>query len=394
MTILPNITVKKVRGLEWHESVQSSSCFAHCLLVKSRNKIELIEQGEIDSFEDFVKEVKTDIPLVLNVTGKGILAKIIAGNVEASEQTLQMLLPHAALNDFYIQVVPLENYSLVSIVRRTKVDDILKRLTENKYRVIDLIIGINSLPVLAPILEETSLMNRDYFLSLIPEIYLEKNLDKSVNYTFGDNKISEKQISSLGAAWSIWFPTEGMSTVKPSLLQGKIEEERQRRMFKLIGTFALVFFFLSLAINLVVFQKLTKEVATLQQKTFVNKGFLRQMDSLNQELAIKEQLAESTGIKKASRITFFADKIAETVPNDIKLKVMAINENTKKVKAKKRIVFADNEIRIAGNSKTTSELNDWINELEKLDFTSRVGLINYTGSGKQKGEFEINITVK
>ena len=109
----------------------------------------------------------------------------------------------------------------------------------------------------------------------------------------------------------------------------------------------------------------------------------------------KNAFIEMSGLKNASRVSFYADRIAMDLPEKIRLIELNVNPLEKKIKTGEPIVFGHNNIVVKGNSKRSSDLNNWILILKQNDWVSDILVINYQQENPlEPGVFEIKISVK
>src|ERR1019366_8262563 len=120
-------------------TAHGSARYSAVWLKKTASKI-ITEQvfEKIESLETFSKSIKDKPPIVLILNGKGIIHKHVSWNeTDDSKSLLNKAIPNASPAEFYLQQSqPFNGKILISIARRTFVDQALDLCLANKLEVI------------------------------------------------------------------------------------------------------------------------------------------------------------------------------------------------------------------------------------------------------------------
>ena len=112
---------------------------------------------------------------------------------------------------------------------------------------------------------------------------------------------------------------------------------------------------------------------------------------LKSELEAKRSLKEKLGVNGVTRISYYLDRIAATLPAQIQLTALAVNPVEKKIKADKEIEYEVNHIVIAGKCKKSIYYNAWKQELARMDWVRNISVVNYVDADDEVGAFVLKL---
>ncbi|MBY0426223.1 MAG: hypothetical protein K2Q22_11345, partial [Cytophagales bacterium] len=163
------------------------------------------------------------------------------------------------------------------------------------------------------------------------------------------------------------------------------KEAMNKVVFEKLGWGLLVFFLAILLINFVCFQYLSDQNQELKQKESMFSGNLDEVARLNKAIKEKEEFLEKTGWKTPSKLSFYSDKIASTVPVRILLAKMELYPvKFETINSEKKIKINTQEIRISGNCPDPNILNNWVLQLKYFEWIKTIKVIDYQFDGTNK----------
>lgn len=171
------------------------------------------------------------------------------------------------------------------------------------------------------------------------------------------------------------------------------ENVHQYNQFKTLGIGIVGTIFLALVINYFYQNHLNDQVAQLEMDLSVHSENISMLDRLSQEKIRKEQLINNAGVNASSFLSFYMDKIGESVPKSITLSDMTVFPVVGKLKEKQRVEVDQQHIWIAGITKDNEILDDWIEKMDRFGWVKSVELLNYLKSTEDWAEFELQITL-
>lgn len=126
----------------------------------------------------------------------------------------------------------------------------------------------------------------------------------------------------------------------------------------------------------------------------LNNENLALLERLRQEKTRKEQLILSSGINASEFISFYIDRIGESVPGSISLKEVQVFPLKEKLKEKKKVEIQQEVIEIIGYTPGSEVLDNWMEKVNRFEWVKSVELINYLKSENVNAEFKLLITLE
>lgn len=338
-----------------------------------------------------------NIPIHLTLSQRGIIHKQVQ---HLENNPLQQVLPNANDNDFYYQI--LAPINLISVVRLEAITEILKAFEQEKYYVLNISLGDFGIYHLLPFIQETNNIQTATHLFNFENIgnYFQlndfkkiENTEENITITLGEAQQDSRLLGAFAAA----FDGLMLQTTQPQsldFLENTTIEFIQKQLFKIGGTIVLTVFFIALLLNFLLFTNYTDKNQVLQLQVNLQQSTLQQLDSLKKEVATKQDFLKNNTINQRSKISYYADEIARTLPNDIQLTTLNIFPKQKEKRSEENTLPRFNqEIIIKGKTQESLSFNDWKKELEGLEWVKTVQII---GFGEENGIsiFEVLLTLE
>ncbi len=351
--------------------------------------LESIQNQNLD--EETIKQL-SDIPIMLIITGKNIIYK-----KELKEIELNI---YKNNTDLYITRLHQQSNSFINIIRQVKIENCINKLNSLKNNIIKLDIGVFGLQSINSI-SKIPLKEITYDNLLIS---LNKNIIEDIsekNNTINENQIIELNGVSIQRKLLICLLqvlnesndnlTENIYKDEINWIDENILKYQVKKMSYTLNkwislTCSMIILVLGVCFFLVKhknielnkqIEKLTKEKKSIQAKEYKNNNHLN-----------------SSWPKKTAH-SFYADRIAYTIPSKISLLELNINPlSTKKSKNSKEFVFNLNCIEIKGTCYGAIELNQWLTILKKQQWIKKIEVIEYKWNTTiSSGLFELKITI-
>lgn len=361
----------------------------------------------IKDIDSLSKIINTKNPIVLVINGKGIIhRKVATSENEPLVTTLNKVLPNANSNEFYIQKQDInlsQNY--ISVVRASVVNDILEEFKKNNItNIVECLIGPFVINNVLSLIDKNIISNE--FLTIgnnrlliredkIHEVQLTDDVENVV-IKLGDDLMEGKLVISFSAALS-YFVGASEGLINSEVVDSIKDDFKQKQKFQFFGWSLLLSTLLILLVNYFVFNHYWEKSNEMNSKLTLNQSALKKYESLKTEYSQKKTFLEQNGLLESSRTSYFADRLAASVPLSIQLLEMNIHPLKKKdVKDLSNAFYFDNKIiKISGKCNRNTELNDWMKELETNTWTEKVKLLDYKqANAKEDGVFFIEIKLK
>lgn len=368
------------------------------LLEKVKNSIQFKQiETFVEDFESLKNVLSTEIPLVLILDGKGILHKKITQIPAEVEAIPKAVLPNANPDDFCFQVIDNEEFSWVSLGRKEAVNAILNQLKNLGFSVVQLGFGVFSAQHLLPLLEEQkATLNLGYSQISFSENKiqdLQKNTEVFPTTLFlADDPLPNLVLPAAGAAFQqiLNIPHQIYNT---ELTEKAAEDFRYQHWFKLFGWTLLIGIFAILLINFIAFSGLDAKIKNQEIELAYHRQQLQKLDTLKNQYEEKAGFFNQNQLLENSKISFYADEIAASMPSGIQLLDLDIfpSKATQQQRREKLFLFDKKIIYIKGTSRRSPILNEWIKVLEAMDWVEKVKVLPYSEAKGGVGTFELEL---
>lgn len=396
-----------VNGVEL--AIQSDGKYLFHLVTLKKEKSTIVIEQQIPSLNtitDLKAKIDVKIPLIISITGKGIInKKMDAASIDSNKILLNKVLPNANEAEFCIQKTLIDDKNIfVSVIRNSLLDEILN---EFKTLGIDSIqecyLGPFAINNCLPFIDErlNNIQLKNYRLGikngLIQDLNQDDTLTSESTIKIGDDTIQLEQLISFATAFSHFRNTLNSGITNSVLLEELKSNFKEKRKFVSRTWGMLLSFFFILLINYFVFNNYWTKNNEISSRLEINKSSLNRLDTLKNELQQKKMFMQQNGLMENSLTSFYADKLAESLPNSISWTNLEIHPVKKKeANAESDLVQFENKIiRISGNCQYSLDLNDWMKHLKNFLWIDKLELLNYKqDNANDKGAFLLEIQLK
>ena len=316
-------------------------------------------------------------------------------------------MPNANEEEFSVQLTPIANTddAFVSVLRKSLINDVLNVLSNVG---ITNIVGAalapfsvnQALPLLSKALPENApIVMAAYELTIankqITTLDYAQNYEAAATFVMiGDEQLSLNLLPLYGLAITYYTNQDALS-IQNDAISKVIEESFEKRKFEVLGWSLLVSTFLILFINYFLFDYYWSKGQELQQLSLKNEAVLAKYERLKEEYTTQKTYLEQNQLLKSSRTSFYADRLAESLPKHIRwldlnicplIKSSDFDEDAYK--------FNRGVIRIKGTCIRSSDLNDWIQKIDGFSWTKETTIMEYHQDNKgSAGEFLLQINL-
>jgi len=378
--------------------------FNYCQIKNYYGKLSIKKRGDLISSIDILHQkigknknipFSSNPPIALTITGKQVILKQIEA-LEDEDDTilLQKVLPGAKMDSFYIQKYRNGNKWFLAILKKEILDQLLQEFKTKTFDVISIFLGPFCI---IPFIENTKEL-------ILPQYTLQLNNDTlfitQTNSLVGsDLHISNEvipfyQIIPFSSAFYIFSNSNFLYQIEPkNVLTNKEEVKFYIYLIALLRFFLVIVLFMALT-NYFLNKAYQNALSDLQTTTSEQQRkyllYEKQQQELNQQISI----LQTTGVSSVKTYTYYADKIAELLPQSISLLNLHIGVISNKMKTDTKLNIIKNKIIIRGIANNTLDLNEFLLKLEQEKWVKRSIIKNYNQTDRENpGIFEINITI-
>lgn len=400
-----DLFVEKVNGVEVLINDDNSYNFSVASLSISKNKLQVIEYK---SFRDSgIADLAIDktIPLCVAFSGKWVISrKIQIDKTDTDQILLGKVLPNATLSEFFLQRYDIdEGNAFISIIRKKVIDDFLLASKENGLNIILCSLGPFSVQSIFPLLLNhdaqrfySDLNTGNYNVAIeknkivnisAPEILESKDLDLS------GVACASEYLLAFSAAFSHFTKAEH-STIHIPQIDEALSEYGFKRKFRNTGIIYAFVIFGLLVVNFALFSYWNDRNKDMQARVAISSSDVALVDKLKKQIIDRESFFSQNGITASTRNSFYADRIAASLPPSLSLTQLNINP-VKIDDETKKMSYAPLIIKVRGSARYSIEVNEWMKELKKMSWVSEATLTNYKQeSSGTSGIFDIEMKIK
>ena len=394
-------SIKHLTGIQIDLNREATS---YQLITLHRQKSQ-IEKGiaatNINSTAQLYEQLDNKHPIALNITGKGILHKKIPASIQAPKAIIPQILPGAKAQDFYFQHVPTgDDQQYVSIIRRSTLDQVLQEFGAKNYHIVSVSLGGFSLATLHPMVEKKQAQlfdiggyqlafSGDDLMTCQKNTFLKKG-DRAI--TIGNTQIMEGLALPFAEALRFYLSDESLVQV-PAITTHK-QEWHHRQFFQTAKWAVLGSLLGILLINFLLFSHFATQNNQLHSQVQQHQSALSQLETLQQKLQAQEAFLKQSGGIQQSKTSFYADRIASTLPDKVHLTKLSIFPLiADKSSKKKALRFEQNVLMVEGTCDKSTRLNEWLKVLKAQEWVEKVTTKHYGQEG-ENGVFELEVMVQ
>jgi Tfp pilus assembly protein PilN len=388
----------RILGVHYYLHSDGALKITYVLLFRNKGKIVTEKKASVKSIEELKNDTPSGIPVYLSLDGKGILTKKVVP--DPTKSLIHQAIPNASEEEFLVQQFEgTDNHTFISLLRKNSLEEILTLFTLQKLQVIGLTIGpliltkarklFDSLPT------ELSVGPYRIFCSdqnQIIELTKEGETNAGKSYRIGNEEIPSSYLLPYYHALTYYVPED--EQLQYPMIAEQFDEYTSKRIFVIAGWAALSIIFLILLINIMVFTSYSEKQKKLETRVSGNKEMLVRLKQLKDELTWKEKVLGQAGILGVNRMSYYTDRIALTIPEDINLGKFEINPVVDKIRKQKEIEIEPDKMVIDGVARNNDILNNWVHTLKQQLWVGDVSVINYSKDDKSApGTFSIEIKI-
>lgn len=350
-----------------------------------------------------IDELQNCIPknsgISLSLSGKGIISKKIeTTEVQPLNRSIQLVLPNAKVDDFYVQTTIISNFAFLSIARSELIAQWKKLLTTAKIPIVHIYLESFSLATISPLLDHSiriPVHQKEYIIkdNKLIEISILQNDVSNTSIRLEQELISPLEITAYSNAFAEISGQYHIFDTYPS--NNDREEWVNKNKFQHTGWALISIIFSALICNYFLFVGWQKESNKLVSDNQLLLHETENINTLKQELDKKRNFLGEAGWIDPSKGSYYIDQICATKPSTIKLVKLHYQPLDKlKTQLEKTDQFTPYEILVEGKTKTSESISPWIKQLEKLVIVKKAQSVRFSYNHKTKfNEFTILIQV-
>lgn len=358
---------------------------------------------QLDATGKLLGKISKKDPVCLILNGKGIIhRKINIGTSLPDSDIIKQIIPNANPEDFYIQKQEIAGQKekaaqIVSLARKSFIDKVIADFSQSFDFIVDVSINPFALDDILPVIQnETPLYYKNICINLrentIEDFSVEPE-NRTQILEIGNQSVNSVLLPALGIGFSFLInPTGNHAPIES--VQEKKKEYLYKQKTHTIGKVSLISIFIILIVNFLIFDHYYKKTEEQQPQVAKQEELINKVKQLTEIHSAKSKFLQQSGLLTPNKISFYADRIAGTVPGGITLTDWKFNPLADPNK-KETFTFKNGVIVISGISNQSSAFNEWIKELKSTEGVESVSIFGYDYDIKASvALFTIELTVQ
>lgn len=371
----------------------NNSAYYHLSLKKKKGELEIVHNELFKELNLLLDTIKGQKHAYLIINNEQVLTKQVSFVHTSDERVVKAAFPNLNLNDFYYEVLQNESSSIVCICRKELVEGLVKQYLEKGVSIIHFSLGNIGFQSLLPYLNDAAFSTSNATVEVENQkiVQCTKETGANEHYMINGLEIDSHQLLPLAGIVSYYSGVKNSS--EEQYQESLVKEFQQKRFFELGIRIGLGFLFAILLINFMVFSSYRAQVGDLTAELALNESYKKQLLSLDEVVSKKKKLVESIQSTSNSKVIWYFEQIAKSVPRSILLNEVNYQPLARSVRESKPLLFKNNRIVVKGISKNNQDFTAWIRQLEEYDWIQKVSFDQY-GSGKTSvTSFDFSIQV-
>lgn len=389
--------IKQLIVIEIVESKQAdvtSTCYNLVYLSRNKKEISLddklisVNEQELTKWIELNTDVQTPILLVFN--SYKVLYKIINNDSNSDFNSIvKENFPSINTTDFWGQSQITDTDKQIAILCIARINAILPYLenqkTYNNNNIIYCTLGPSHIlqyykTLFNPDKDGIYRINfRNFNFHISDKEIIEYNVSNDFNTpineigSIGNNNIPSSLLIAYAYGLSFFVDPVNVNGIRSTVIDNNKNEFFFKKTFKIMLYGVLTILFLLLFTSSIVYTIYQDKYNLLQQAFEQDKSNAEIFKIQKQEFDNRNNILEKNGLAHNYKVTYVADNITKTLPNNIFLKKVSFYPEKKKVFDDEN-QFDTNTIVVTGTCYSGADLETWIEILKKLKWIDKIGI--------------------
>jgi len=364
------------------------------LLKKQKTSVDVLDRFQVRKVDELASKLKKNQHATLIINTDKVLTKKVEVSSKKEIELVFHAFPNIDLEQFYYEILNQDCSCFVSICRKDYVDELISTYAENNIMITDFFLGNLVVSSISGFMEEDTFYTSNSVIQKkgadIDSIALGSSPDPmgyDVNGLATKHNFMLSLAGGLHQVLNTYISLTNAADKKGSLLLGF----KQMQFFNVFLKFGLGTVFVTLLINYFVFNHYFNSVKDLQAVSVYNKETSQKIMTLKKDVDSIQKLAEDMLQMESSKSSFFINDIIQGLPSSIVLSELNYQPLIKNIKDNDPITNDLNRILINGVSNSSETFSVWVSQLEKLNWVSKVEILDYNDVSASISNFNIKL---
>ena len=353
------------------------------------SKIDFSSPEIANNIDDLFSKLNKAKPVILVIDGKAVITKKISEKLEVDIAWKRNL----DLNSIYFTEIRQNDFTYLSICRRSTVDEYISLLKNNGLQLVDFYLGPLTAVFLYPVLNEEVVYANASVLEFKDDVL--ENITKgsltSKEYQVAGQGLLNFHIPLYGAAIDYHVNFRELSKAVP--IGFNLEEIIYKKGFELFGKIMLVFYFVTLLVSYVATGYYSSENINLNQQSIYSGQTIKQISELQEKKAQKLLLLNQASYLSKQFLNFYTYELVRSIPSTIEINKLEIFPLIQEVRENKKIEMHADIINCKGITASETVFNQWLNILKKMKWIKKFEIVSLEKDKKNFQHFELKIAI-
>lgn len=367
----------------------------NCVLVnKDKDELSVIEYYKFNSINEISFDKVNNTPAIITINTDKVLIKEI-DIVEKNDLILvKKAFPNLNLDEFYYDIWRLTDKSIVSIVRKNYLENLINSLRNTfKLKIATVFIGIAPIKSTINYISQNTIdLNGRSFDKINNSLLFRTSFEDQSIYEISGMRIKGEDLLSFSGIVS--FVSLNLGTGSVLELNTIIKNDfLQDAIFKTISRFTVFSLLTILLINYVFFTHYFnkyEELTLKNEQEIINQS---KLEVLKKNVLEKEKKLKEIVLSSSEKITVKVNTITKSIPNTILLEEFQYQPVEKRGNNEKLTIFHENSIEMKGITTDNDDFTNWIESLSQQNFIEEVIIIDFGKNENKELAFTISISL-
>jgi len=364
----------------------------------------LRREAQVHTCEKLLELLPKGAPMVLALHAKGMVHRFVpSAGGRTEDDLLRQVLPNAKRQDFYLQRVDMTDTTVLSVIRRERLTELLAFFGPLADRILAVNVGpFAAWPLLKGCVKETDTSwcvgHHRFALSAgqLTGYAWEADIPVGQVIRMGDEEMN----GQFALAFCLGFQLLAelpLQSLPVDAWEQRLEEKHQEWQFKRSAVLIGSFFLIVLLVNTYYFMHYSSRLAATPVSD--TQLLTKEMEQLQEVLKGQEQLVDIiryTDRTGKAPLSYVADRLGASVPPSVRLDELSFFPRDEALSRKERKpIYQAGKIGVVGSTADVATLNHWVKEVGMMGFVQDVALVDYAYDEKSaRGQFHLQMTLR
>lgn len=382
-------------GVE-HFTLNNEDKISLLLVEKKKEGLVIAKKDRVNYTGKIAEKWDSKLPFFLTINTNQVIQKEVSGIEPSDEKLLHRAFPNTNWEDFYFEIWRLKTKSIIAIARKSYLHEIVSNYQSQKITVAGISLGICSIANIIDYTDETVLQTNHQLISnQEQEQIISASLqDLIIVYNINSLQIENRQLLAFSGILRLIMNVTVNTGSIISYSDELYNDYNQKTFFVKGLKIAVGILLVILVLNFIFFTHYYKLAQETSETLLVNKSSIEDVNKIKQRIIVKEEKVKNLVGKTTSQSSLIINEIANKVPTSILLTDLTFNPLEKKIKQEEPIITQEKTITISGTTIANEAFTNWIESIEKLNWTDKVLITHFGKNDTNETIFSIKLTLK